>query len=82
MARVARSRRDAAELRELLERLLKAVKTGELDASSSRAKALLRRLEGARAALGEIAPDHARRVIVSRRAIPPAEKIKRAGRTR
>lgn len=56
MARVARSGRGVIELRELLDRLLEAVKAGELDASSSRAKALLRRLEGARAALDEVTP--------------------------
>lgn len=47
--------KDAEELRRLLERILDAVHRGELTADTPRAIALLRRLEGARAALEELA---------------------------
>lgn len=52
-ARVSESE-NARELRALIDRVLRAVERGELDATSSRGKALLRRLEGARAALARL----------------------------
>lgn len=58
-ARVSESE-NARELRALIDRVLRAVERGELDATSSRGKALLRRLEGARVALEELAVPAAR----------------------
>jgi hypothetical protein len=62
----------------MLERLLEAVKAGELEASSARAKALLRRLEGARAALDEIGGPRVRKRVAAV-AKKPAKSKARSG---